>query len=473
MSKFQLDYVLSRTQEEYVFSDAVVNVLISNTGEGKTFASIISIIVHAQRNGKPIRVAIVRDTHQNIKTSTVPSIIDAIGPICRFYNDYKMLRIFSNPPVEVHLFGIDDLASLSKLQGPEYAMIWLEEPAPMSDRINAGLSEDVFNAALVRCARQKGTIPRLQVSMNPSDQEHWTYKRFLEDAVLDPDNPLITRKVWFIRYGENIYVSEVSRQAVKAAYKNDPAAYARYVQGEFAAVYHGQKVVPQFSKALHVHADLLKPSTGLVSWASFDGWHNPGCILGQLTPSGRIVILDELKMPKGGDIRSLLNSQVIPMINSPRWKDKARGWRAMGDFSMRQPDQSNKMETSARVIEEALETYFESGPARWEHIKAGVGKAFNTNIMGTPMVIIDPRCRILIKGLEGAWHYKSDMAGNISGSLPVKNEVSHLCDAGANALCVLTADLERAKLAERSKIDVRNRKRVASYAVSGSVKGFN
>ncbi|MEM4721784.1 MAG: hypothetical protein QXT73_06985 [Candidatus Methanomethylicaceae archaeon] len=59
--------------------------------------------------------------------------------------------------MDVDLFGIDDPASLSKLQGPEYALIWLEEPAPMADKANAGLSEEVFNAALVRATRQKNT----------------------------------------------------------------------------------------------------------------------------------------------------------------------------------------------------------------------------------------------------------------------------------------------------------------------------
>lgn len=156
----QLRFDLTPTQSAYVHSTAVVNLIYSNTGEGKTYASVVAMLAHAQRCGRPIRCAIVRDTHENIKTSTARSIMEMFEEtpfIYKFRNDYKQLTFFTHPRVDVDLFGIDDPASLSKLQGPEYALIWLEEPAPMADKANAGLSEEVFNAALVRATRQKNT----------------------------------------------------------------------------------------------------------------------------------------------------------------------------------------------------------------------------------------------------------------------------------------------------------------------------
>jgi hypothetical protein len=152
-----------------------------------TFASVVAMLVHAQRNKKAIRCAIVRDTHENIKISVVRAIQEIFPrSLYDFKNDFKQLVIKSEPHVFCDLFGIDDLAALQKLQGPEYSLVWLEEPAPMSDKANAGLSEDVYNAALIVCARQKDTIARLQVSMNPADQDHWTYRRFLEEPDIDP-----------------------------------------------------------------------------------------------------------------------------------------------------------------------------------------------------------------------------------------------------------------------------------------------
>lgn len=497
---------LSPTQTEYCLSESVVNVLVSNTGEGKTYASIVAMFVHAQRCGKPIRCAIVRDTHENIKNSTAQSIKEDFGDLCRFSNDSKKCVFFTNPRVTVDLFGISEEGALGKLQGNEYALIWLEEPAPMSSKSNAGLSEGVFNAALVRAVRQKLPpycksclhVPkdgskwlsepkkdkekrrcaecgellywphgRLQISMNPADEEHWTFKRLIEVDQVDPDNPLITKRVWFVKYGENVHVSEVSRQAVKAAYKDDPASYLRYVMGQFSPVYTGKAVTPEYNPEIHLSEAPLEPSHGLLSFCVCDGWHNPSAILGQVTRAGRLVVLDVLRLD-GGDIRSLLESQVGPLLESPRWKGKARAWRVGGDTTMVQPDQSNLQESAAKVVAEFFKPYgarvFEQGPSTWALIKMGLKNGLNRMIQGMPAVYINCECRLLHKGLSGGWHYKTDNAGNIIGVLPEKNEVSHVCDALANAINIfLPTKKYKVDPDQQRRMTEKMKARAASY----------
>jgi intein/homing endonuclease len=409
-----------------------------------TFAAIIDCMTHARNQGVPIRGAIVRDTHQNIKTSTVPSIekvlLPNFGPKSYlFKDDFKLLTIFSNPRVVLDLFGIDDPTSLGKLQGPEYAWIMLEEPAPIAGagRTNAGLSEDVFNAALVRCTRQEGTVGRLVVTMNPADEDHWTYRRFFEDPAVDPDNPLITRKVFRIKPGENIHVSELSRQAVRSAYKNDPASFLRYAKGEFAPVYRGKKVTPEFDPKGHVHESPLVPAQGLVGFRMWDGYSNPCVHMGQITQTGRAVFIDT-HMVENSDIRVLIETKVLPSMGSPKWKDKCKSWRDIGDISMMTPDQSNKQESAGKVVETQLHTVFERGPSRWEIMKIGLGHALRLkNEIGLHMVVINPEDRQLIKALDGAWSYKTDPSGNITSTIPQKDKWSHIGDAFANGVNVL------------------------------------
>jgi hypothetical protein len=470
-----LNFNLTPTQSAFVNSDQVVNILISNTGEGKSFASVVAMVVHAQRCRKNIRVAIVRDTHENIKNSTVRTIqevFEAEPGIAIFKNDFKQLTINIQPyKVIADLFGIDDLASLSKLQGPEYALIWLEEPAPIANRINAGLSEEVFNAALVRCARQKGTRPRLQVSMNPADTDHWTYRRFIEESHIDPANPLITKAVWFVPYGENPHLSEIARQAVKAAYKDDPASYERYVRGQFATVYEGAKVTPEYNPTIHLAPGPLEPAEGLESFRMWDGWHTPACLLGQITSTGRLVFIDSIRI-ENSDINTLVDAYVAPLVNSPRWKDKAKSWRDIGDISMRSPDQSNRQFTAARVIEEKLDTYFEAGPSHWENLKHGVKHALNMNIHGNPAIIVNPEERKLHKALLGDWCYKVDTSGNIVGKLPNKNLSSHIGDAFANGVCVLLPSHSTEKWGEcTAAANKIAKKRADSYRVRGEGYG--
>ena len=463
---------MTPTQRAYAYSRAVVNLIYSNTGEGKTYASVVAMLIHAQRCGRPIRCAIVRDTHENIKTSTARSIMEMFETtpwVYRFRNDYKQLTFFTNPQVDVDLFGIDDPASLSKLQGPEYALIWLEEPAPMADKANAGLSEEVFNAALVRATRQKNTMARLQISMNPADQEHWTYKRIIEPEFIDPNEPEITKAVFRIEPGENPHVNPISRAAVRAAYRHDQASYMRYALGQFAPVYRGKRVTPEFNPELHVAPEALEPAPGLVSFRIWDSWHNPCCLIGQITTIGRLVFIDEIKL-ENSDIRTLIEAHVKPLMNSPRWKGKARAWRDIGDFTMKVPDQSNKQESAARVVEDAFGTIFEHGPVKWEIMKNGMKKALNMNIEGLPAVLISPSCRQLIRALSGAWHYKTDNSGNIISATPEKDEASHIGDCFANGVSVLLPGFDYQKnIATYRRIAQKNRRRVQTYAIGGAL----
>lgn len=474
MAGKELRYALTPTQKAFAKSEAVVNVIYSNTGEGKTFACVAALIEHVKRCGVPIRVAIVRDTLENLKSSVVISIQDFFQndpSAYRFSDGYKKLTIFTKPhKITADLFGIDDLGSLGKLQGPEYALIWLNEPAPIADadRVSAGLSEDVFKAALVRCARQKGTRARLQVDMNPADQDHWTYRRFIEEEQIDPDNPLITKAVFRVPYGENIHANEVSRQAVRAAYKGDDANYARYVLGQFAKVYKGPAVTPSYNEERHLAKGNIIPSPGLVSFAFFDSWSNPSCVLGQITQYNRLIFIDTVTL-EGSDIETLLETQVIPLLESPRWKGKAKGWRVGGDRTMLVMDQSNKLESAARKVSKYFGCYFDPGPQHWSMIQNHINRALTqSDNRGEPMILISADNKVLHKGLNGGWHYHINNQGKRTSNIPVKDELSHPCDAWANAVCVLLPSKLSGikKHSHKAQFD-KIRRRAQSYATGG------
>jgi len=438
-----------------------------------TFGSVAAMIHHARRCKKDIRGAIVRDTHTNIKISTARSIQDAL-PLgsYKFKDDYKFLTIFSEPKVEIDLFGIDDTNAVSKLQGPEYAIIWLEEPAPIADADNAGLSEDVFNAALASCARQTKTKPRLQISMNPGNTDHWTHRRLLagleknEDGfyILDPLNPLITLSVFRMPIGENKNLSKLARQATAAAYQNDAQSYARYVKGEFAKVYRGKRVAPDYNKDGRHYSEVeLIPASGLVGFRFWDSWANPSCCIGQITHTGRLVFIDTCRVLQS-DIRTLIRTQVNPLLNSPKWRGKCKAWRDGGDFSMRQADQSNKQESAMKVIEDRFGTIFESGPHKWSFMKDGITKALNESIKGLPALVVSHNNMLLHDALMGGWHYKTDKAGNIASDVPMKTEESHIGDAFANAVNVLLPGFTVKMSSKKwNTISRRIKDRVASY----------
>jgi hypothetical protein len=477
-----LEFNLSPTVGAFVNSEAGVAILISPAGEGKTFGAVVAMVVHAKRCGRPIRAAIIRDTHENIKNSTAVSIKEVFEnypSALKWRDDFKKLHIDSDPPVDVDLFGIDDPAALSKLQGPAYALIWLEEPAPIADKQNAGLSEEVYNAALLRCARQKGIKPRLQVTMNPADETHWTFSRFIEEPDYIPEFPLVTKEVFHIPYGENRELSEAARQFARFAYKDDPAGYARYVEGRFAPVYRGIAVTPQYDRQRHMIMGRngrplpLEPAPGLTGFAFFDSWSNPAAVLGQITQNNRLVFLDTIRLTQS-DIFTLLETKVVPLLESPRWYQKCRGWRIGGDPTMLNMDQSNSLMTAAKRVEKVFPgCKFEGGPREWNQIEPHISFVLTHNdFQGQPLILLSGDNKLLDKGLSGGWHYKKNNSGERASALPIKDASSHFCDCWAHAVCrLLPSRLSYMKdyLGKYREMDKRLRQRASGYVTVGRI----
>jgi len=432
---------LSETQDAFVHSDAEVAMLMGPMGEGKTFAGAIALVRHAARCGRPIRGALVRDTHQNIKISTAPDIREMFGTRVSFHDDDKKMIIHSTPRVEMDCFGIDDEASLSKLQGPQYSIIWLEEPAPIIEKANAGLPYEVFEMALARAARQQGTLMRLQITQNPADEDHWTEELANGPDILakDPETGFeIHKKIYRIKYRENKFLNPQARAAHIAAFSRDPGKKARYIEGRAAPVMRGKKVTPEYNSLIHFSRDTVLPvARGGIGIRGWDGWHNPCCVIGQFIPPGKLWIHDVCAGDNIG-VKELIEQSVEPLLNSPKYKGNILDWRDMGDPTMRTPDQSTRQETAAKRVERMLKTRFEPGPTRWGSRIDPLKTALLTSATdASPRIFISKSAYLLHRALNGGWHWKKDNSGNIVGNLPVKDKFSHPGDALASMVSVL------------------------------------
>jgi hypothetical protein len=401
-----------------------------------------------------------------------------------FRNEYKecALHVTDNQGnarrIDLDLFGCNDPSDLQRLQGASsWSIIWINDPAPMVDRGNAGVPEWVYDHAAYRSTRRSDTPSRLQLDLNYSEELHWTYKRLIMEPDIDPDAPLIVKRVFFTNYGELAALNEEARQMAIRVFSHDPTAKARYVEGRFAQFKPGKDVAPGYRKEIHLCPNIIVPAAGLECFASFDGWTNPTCVLGQITTHRRLIFIDSVR-DEGSDIRTLLETQVAPILRSPKWNNKWRSWRICGDFSIATPDQSNRNHSAAKDIEAffrkfergPLKPRFEKGAARW----ADLERTFNYWLVhpdhkNRPMVYLSNDNHLLHKGLNGAWHYKMDNSGNIVGTTPVPDEISHVMSAWANAVYVLLGRVDRP--ADRRKeavaMNAKLRNRANTYAVRG------
>jgi hypothetical protein len=195
------------------------------------------------------------------------------------------------------------------------------------------------------------------------------------------------------------------------------------------------------------------------------------CVLGQVTKTGRLIVLDTVKLGNS-DVGILIDNKVLPLLHSPRWYDKARSWRDIGDRNMAQPDQSNRQKSAARVIEDKLKTRFEGGPSKWEPMKRALKGAFSRMIDGMPAIYLDPNERILHKALSGDWHYKTNTSGDIMGTVPEKTESSHIGEALANGVAIMLPAFDFTGYGGNYKKTLAQRtKRASGYAVGGRRRG--
>lgn len=440
----------TRTQDSFIRSKATVAALIGPQGEGKTWAGAIAMWHKGQqwkrKTGQPMPGAIIRDTHSNIKRMTVPAITKSfshqgVGTLIDWSDDYHKLRSLDHS-LEIDLFGMDDLGALTRIQGAEYAFIWIEEPAPMIERANAGISQEVFDACVSRVARaintvheEMGLLPRLQITMNPADEDHWTFHELIEDPRFPSDEfPKLSIEVFNIPYLENPYQSDISRQATRAAFKNDTGLHMRYVEGKFAFVMVGVKVAPEYNEKIHRAGIDLKPLPACQGYRFWDGGLNPTCVIFQSTPSGRLFGLDTLVGENIG-MRQLIRTRVKPLMDTKYAAVKE--WRDIGDPALRQREQSDSENTASAIIEEELSTTFEPAPVDWNARREGIKEALSRLSGGEPMVLLSRNEGILHRALRGGWHYRKDATGKVMSDKPVKDKHSHPGDAFGYGMAVI------------------------------------
>lgn len=445
-----------------------------------TVAGIAGCYAHAQRFGKVITGAVVRDTLQNIKTSTIPSMRKLLGKYVRIFDDNKKATLFAKPNVpcvELDLFGVDSEESVTKLQGTEYAIIWLEEPAPVEEKANAGLPKSVFKMAVARAAREAGTAPRVQITQNPSDDDHWTAE--LEDEpeiyaeYTDPASGEVFRIIkecFNIKPGENKYLSGLSRAANIAAFKDDPAKFARYVEGKTASTQRGKKVTPAYDENVHFSKVVLPVYADQQLITMWDGWHHPSCILGQYNPKGQLVLHDAC-IGDGMGAEDLIEDMLMPLLLSSKYRGKIFNLRIIGDPSMCTPDQSSVRRVTSKIIEKMLARYgrprFERGPVRWPARRDPVNQCFKRriNAEGLPAVVISRSAVALHRAFKGGWHYKTDNSGRVIGDKPMQDKHDHPGQAFAYGIAKLMP-YNPARNYKRimAAVAAANRRRAASYA---------
>jgi len=218
----------------------------------------------------------------------------------------------------------------------------------------------------------------------------------------------------------------MSRALTKAAYKDRPDLYQRYVEGDWAFIQMGVKGLPEYNEKIHRSTVMLDPIGTLPVARFWDAGLDPTCVFYQVTSRGYVHILDTLVGENMG-MTQFIKTQVKPLM-AQRYAHVTE-WTDIGDPNSSNREQSDDSVTASSIIDKELNTSFVGGLDRWEPRREALKEIFSRMIDGKPMIQISKHEGTLNRALRGGWHYKKDNAGNVMREKPVKNHSSHPGDA--------------------------------------------
>jgi hypothetical protein len=338
----------------------------------------------------------------------------------------KFILKFDNVECEVlfrGLDGADDVRRLLSLQLSFGVMDEFREIHP-----------DIFDALTGRlgrypnksmngggCVDDSGKdIRKIWGATNPPDMDTW-WEEYLSNP---PKNARVyfqpsglSQEADWLRYLPNDYYENLCEG------KSD-SWIDIYVHAKFGATLSGKPVFPSFSPKYHVSDTPLKPiiSENHPLIIGMDFGLTPACTINQLDMRGRFLTFAELTSENMGIVRFLRN-KLQPLLAN---KFPGHPVVIIGD-----PAGTQRAQTDERSVFDMIRAAgFTVRPARTNSLAARIASVetlLDTQVDGQPRHLIDPSCKMLIKGLRGGYRYKVRKDDEMV-SQPEKNKYSHICD---------------------------------------------
>ena len=206
-----------------------------------------------------------------------------------------------------------------------------------------------------------------------------------------------------------------------------------YYQGDFGPIFDGLPVIPEFNRDVHISEDVcVLENVPIIG--GFDiggGTLNSAAVLGQKHPRGPYLIHDEINPDGTGIGLSEFAAELSHVLSHrfPSMENKVQ--RFWGDPAGRQRDALFAVTVFDHL--QAMGLPVMEAPSNDPRLRIEAIKAPLTRMCdGQPAILIHPRCKNLIKALQGAWCYKRlqvSASKEKFRDVPDKNQYSHVADA--------------------------------------------
>lgn len=410
---------------------------VGPVGSGKTTSIFFKLCYMASLQAKsPLdgkrrtRAVIVRNTMPQLKDTTLTSwnywFKDGQAGIWRA-TDSKFLLQFGDVECEVLFRPLDTSDDVARVLSLEVTFAIIDEFVQIDEKI--------IEALAARCGRYPtkndggATNWGMWGASNPGNEDDWWYEYLYEQRPANVrlyEQPsglsLDAENVENLPGGEKYYASLMIGKSVHWI--------KQFIEVQWGYSLSGKPVVPTFNAQLHIATAPLIPTPLLPLIVGYDpGVGGSALLFGQQDLDGRLLVYAELVQEDYGTER-LINDRLRPLLRArfPDYEvvvapDPAADSRSTSNesssvdyfrkakFTVRFPDMNNQLEPRLSAIEHYTTRLTVKGPA----------------------LLIDPRCKGLIRALQGGWRYEMTKKGDKKLE-PQKNHHSHTGD-GFSYLC--------------------------------------
>ena len=491
----EINYKASRTGSKLHNSDAIVRGFKGPVGNGKSVCCIqeclrLSIDQWPNSNGiRKSRGVIVRNTGPELRTTVLNTwrqwVPEVVAPIVMapmiWARLKKKLSDGTSIDLEVYFLALDNDKDVKKLLSLEATWIFLNEAKELPYSVVKASRERIGRYPSVidgykdtdkyRAPRGKDGSYKpckrkaLLMDTNPPDDDHWWYQLAEEGCLRTSKDKekakKQTKQIFEFFDGpaplievEGDYINNPDAENIEYL----PGGYQYYhdmiagnteehinvmVLGNYGSISEGRLIYPEYYDPTHCQGD-LKPDPDLPIGLGWDFGLTPCIVVGQLTTSGQLRVIDEL-VSEDMDVSTFARNHVKPFLAS-----KYKGYTIA--FSNGDPAGNNRGEGEGKasigilndkylvdddgdIIAKPINLGFKTVPAPTNDptIRINSVSQFMTKMVdGQPGYLLSKSCSTLRKGKLGGYCLKRVAVSGSEGKFrdkPDKNKYSHSSDA--------------------------------------------
>lgn len=432
-----IDYSPSKTISEfiqdYIPGELFYSFVVGPFGSAKTTGMLFKIAYMAGLQ-TPSLIDGIRRTRCVVVRNTAPQLSDTTLKSWNIWfkdgvaGDWKatqktFVMKFGDVECEVLFRALDTVDDVSKVLSLEVTFAVLDEFVQIKTEIREGLSG--------RCGRYPPKIEGgatnfgMWGASNPGEEDTDWHKFLVEDK---PSN------LSYFHQPSGLSPLAENLENLPAGYYENLAKgkstswVKQFIEAEWGFSVAGKPVVPMFKRDTHVHKTNLTPDKYLPIVIGFDPGMHSALIFGQMDRYGRLCVIDELITEGYGAVR-MCTDRLIPLINQK--------YRDFEIIIAPDPASNSRTPTNETTV---LQVLRDSRFKKYWSVKVGSTNLiaprleaidhFTTRLTENgPALVIDPRCRTIVKSLASGWRYEQNKRSGEDRDTPEKNIYSHPGDA--------------------------------------------